>query len=79
MRRLFWFTAGAAAGYYVARRGERLVVDARERGLVGNVSLAAGTATRLAQSASQAVAGLSEQSRSAQVTVDLTQPSEGRP
>jgi hypothetical protein len=78
VRRLFWFSAGAAAGYYVARRGERFVVDARERGLVGNVSLAADAATRLAHSASQAAVTLGERSRAGAATVDLTDPNEGR-
>jgi hypothetical protein len=78
VRRLFWFTAGAAAGYYVARRGERVVAEARERGVVGNVTLAAGAASRLAQNAAHAAAGLAERTQ-ATGPVDPTPLSEGRP
>jgi hypothetical protein len=53
VRRLFWLSVGAAAGYYVARKGTVAVEQARERGLVGNVTLAAGSASRLAASASR--------------------------
>jgi len=53
VRRLFWLSLGAAAGYYVARKGTVAVQQARERGLVGNVTLAAGSASRLAASASR--------------------------
>ncbi|HEY5134928.1 MAG TPA: hypothetical protein VIJ41_04020 [Candidatus Nanopelagicales bacterium] len=53
MRRLFWLSVGAAAGYYVARKGTVALEQARERGLVGNVMLAAGSASRLAASASR--------------------------
>ena len=60
MRRLFWFSVGAAAGYYAARRGERVVEEARARGLVGNVTLAASTATRLSTGATRAVTALGE-------------------
>lgn len=58
MRRLFWLGLGAAAGYYAARRGDEMVERARERGLVGNVSLAATTATKAAASASRTAAAL---------------------
>ena len=83
MRRLFWFSLGAGAGYYAARRGERFVAEARERGLVGNVTYAAGTASRLAQNATQAAAGLADRSRSGagepvSTTVDPTTTTEGR-
>jgi hypothetical protein len=53
VRRLFWLSVGAAAGYYVARKGTVAVEQARERGLVGNVTLAAGSASKLAASASR--------------------------
>ena len=58
MKRLFWLGVGAAAGYYAARRGDEMVERARERGLVGNVSLAATTATKVAASASRTAASL---------------------
>ena len=60
MRRLFWLGVGAAAGYYAARRGDRLVQDARERGLVGNVTLAATTATKVASSATRTAVSIGE-------------------
>ncbi len=60
MRRMIWFGLGAAAGYVVARRGEQAVEEARERGLVGNVSLVAATATKAAASASKTVVSLGE-------------------
>lgn len=60
VRRMIWFGLGAAAGYVVARRGERLVDEARERGVVGNVTLVAGSATKLAAGASKAVVSLGE-------------------
>ena len=60
MRRMFWLGVGAAAGYYAARRGDRLVQDARERGLVGNVTLAATTATKVASSATRTAVSIGE-------------------
>ncbi|MGD9957004.1 MAG: hypothetical protein AB7V23_13135, partial [Candidatus Nanopelagicales bacterium] len=58
MKRLFWLGLGAAAGYYAARRGDEMVERARERGVVGNVSLAATTASRMAASASRTAASI---------------------
>ncbi len=46
--RVFWVAVGAVGGVYAYRKGQRLVADARERGLVGNVAAAAGTVSRLA-------------------------------
>lgn len=46
--RLFWVAVGAVGGVYAYRRGQRAVVDARERGLVGNVAAVAGTVSRVA-------------------------------
>lgn len=63
MRRLFWLGLGAAAGYYAARRGEEAVGRAKERGLVGNVTLAAGTAQRVAATASRTAAVIGERAR----------------
>ncbi len=60
MSRLFWVSVGAVGGYYAARRGERLVEEARERGLVGNVTLAASTAAKAATGATKAAAALGE-------------------
>ena len=50
MRRLFWVSVGAAAGYYAARRIPPAVARTRERGLAGNAALAGRTASRVASS-----------------------------
>lgn len=63
MKRLFWVGVGAAAGYYAARRGEAAVERARERGLVGNVTLAATTAQKAAGAATRTAAALGERAR----------------
>ena len=60
MRRVFWFGLGAAAGYYAARRGEQVVEEARERGLVGNISLVASAATKAATTATKAAVSVGE-------------------
>ena len=63
MKRLFWIGVGAAAGYYAARRGEEAVERARERGVVGNVTLAATTASKVAATASRTAVTLGEKAR----------------
>ena len=63
MKRLFWLSVGAAAGYYAARKGTEAVEQARERGLVGNVSLAAATASKVAGSATRATSAVASRSR----------------
>ena len=65
MRRMIWFGIGAAAGYVAARRGEQAVEEARERGLVGNVSLVATTASKAAATASRTVLSVGEAAGSA--------------
>ena len=60
MRRLFWLSLGAAAGYYAARKSSEAVSQARERGLVGNVTLAAGTASKAAATASRTTVAVGE-------------------
>ena len=60
MRRLFWLSVGAAAGYYAARKGTVAVEQARERGLVGNVTLAASTASKAAATASRTTVAIGE-------------------
>jgi hypothetical protein len=57
---VFWLTVGAAAGYYAARKGSVLVEEARERGVVGNVTLAAATAGKAASAASRATLAVGE-------------------
>ncbi len=60
MRRMFWLSVGAAAGYYAARKGSVVVEEARDRGLVGNVTLAAATASKVAAGATRATVALGE-------------------
>jgi len=60
VRRVFWLSLGAAAGYYAARKGSALVEEARERGVVGNVTLAASTAGRAAAAATRATVAVGE-------------------
>jgi hypothetical protein len=62
---MIWFGIGALAGYVAARRGEQVVEEARERGLVGSVSLVATTASKAAASASRTVLSVGEAAGSA--------------
>ncbi|MFM9049639.1 MAG: hypothetical protein ACKOMX_06300, partial [Actinomycetota bacterium] len=60
MGRLVWVAIGAAGGVLAYRRGQRLVEQARERGVVGSVQAATGSAAGLAGTARnllQAAAG----------------------
>ena len=57
MSRLVWVALGAAGGVYAYRRGQRLLEEARERGVVGSVQAATGSATNLAVAARGLVAG----------------------
>jgi len=63
VKRLFWLSVGAAAGYYAARKSSEAVEQARERGLMGNVTLAASTATKVAGSATKAVSSVGSKTR----------------
>jgi septal ring-binding cell division protein DamX len=65
VKRLFWLGVGAAAGYYAAKRGDEALERARERGLVGNVTLAAATAQKAAATATRTAAALGEKARAA--------------
>jgi hypothetical protein len=65
VKRLFWLGVGAAAGYYAAKRGDEALDRARERGLVGNVTLAAATAQKAAATATRTAAALGEKARAA--------------
>jgi hypothetical protein len=60
VRRVFWVSVGAAAGYYAARRAPVLIEEARARGVVGNVTLAAATASKAASAASRATAAVGD-------------------
>lgn len=57
MSRLVWVALGAAGGVYAYRRGQRLLDEARERGIVGSVQAATGSATNLAVAARGLMAG----------------------
>lgn len=46
--RMFWVAVGAVGGVVVYRRGQRVVTGARERGVVGNVAVIAGSVARAA-------------------------------
>ena len=48
MGRLVWVAIGAAGGVLAYRRGQRLLEQARERGVVGSVQAATGSAAGLA-------------------------------
>ena len=56
MSRTFWVAIGAIGGVYAYRRGQRAVDNARERGLVGNVHVAAETVGSVAAGAGRLVA-----------------------
>lgn len=47
MGRMIWVAIGAAGGVYAYRRGQRLLDDARERGVVGSIQAATGSAAGL--------------------------------
>ena len=51
MRRTVWVALGAAGGVFAYRRGQRLVEEARAKGVVGSVQAATVSATGLAASA----------------------------
>lgn len=75
MRRLFWLSLGAAAGYYAARKVPQVVEQTRERGLVGNASLAASTASRVASSTRAAFTTPAPRSPAADATDTAARPS----
>jgi len=50
MRRLFWVSVGAAAGYYAARKIPPAVARTRERGIAGNASPVASSASKAVSS-----------------------------
>lgn len=51
MRRTVWVALGAAGGVFAYRRGQRLLEEARAKGVVGSVQAATLSATGLAASA----------------------------
>ena len=65
MGRLLWVAVGAAGGVLAYRRGQHLVQEARERGLVGSVQAATGTAAGVAGQARSALGPLRRGSRAA--------------
>ena len=58
MRRMFWVGVGAVAGFYAARRGEKVVDDARERGLGATVGLATTKVATATMATAKAVVGV---------------------
>ena len=75
MRRTVWIALGATAGVIAYRRGQKLLEEARERGVVGSVQAATLSASTVAASArtlmenvSGAAAPQPQQVRSAPVT-----------
>jgi len=77
VKRLFWLSVGAAAGYYAARKSSEAVEQARERGLVGNVTLAASTASKVAGSATKAVTAVGSKARPASEPTPSPGPAPG--
>ena len=51
MRRTVWIALGATAGVIAYRRGQRLLEEAKARGVVGSVQAATFSATSVAASA----------------------------
>lgn len=51
MRRTVWVALGATAGVIAYRRGQKLLEEARERGVVGSVQAATISASTVAASA----------------------------
>ena len=51
MGRMIWVALGAAGGVYAYRRGTKLLDEARQRGLVGSMQAATGSAAGLATTA----------------------------
>jgi hypothetical protein len=51
MRRTVWIALGATAGVIAYRRGQKLLEEARERGVVGSVQAATLSASSVAASA----------------------------
>lgn len=55
MRRVFWVAVGAAGGIWAYQRGSEALARAKERGVVGNITAATATATKVASTAGRAV------------------------
>jgi hypothetical protein len=47
VRRLFWFSLGAASAVWVTRRGEAALREVQQRGVLNTLDLIAGKTTRL--------------------------------
>ena len=75
MSRVIWVAVGAAGGIYAYRRGQRALDEAKARGFVGNVQVAAGTAASVAQSVSK-VAALAAGQPATPVVVDYASAAE---
>ena len=56
MSRTFWVAVGAVGGIYAYRRGQRALDNAKERGFVGNVQVAAEAAASVSGGVARLVA-----------------------
>ncbi len=70
-----WVAVGAVGGIYAYRRGQRALDEAKARGFVGNVQVAAGTAASVAQGVSK-VAALAAGQPATPVAVDYESAAE---
>ena len=59
MRRTVWIALGATAGVIAYRRGQRLLEDAKAKGVVGSVQAATLSASTVAASARSLLEGVS--------------------
>ncbi|MFM1967005.1 MAG: hypothetical protein RL134_2730 [Actinomycetota bacterium] len=59
MRRTVWIALGATAGVIAYRRGQKLLEEARTRGVVGSVQAATLSASTVAASARSLLEGVS--------------------
>ena len=75
MSRVIWVAVGSAGGIYAYRRGQRALDEAKARGFVGNVQVAAGTAASVAQGVSK-VAALAAGQPATPVVVDYASAAE---
>lgn len=55
MGRMVWMTVGAVGGVLAYRKGQRMAVDARERGFVGNVQAVAGATVKVVNGTAKVV------------------------
>jgi hypothetical protein len=76
MRRTVWIALGATAGVIAYRRGQKLLEEAKARGVVGSVQAATFSATTVAASARSLLESVSG-SGAAETTVVRSAPVTG--